>query len=253
LAARRVRLTRETLDWLASRRVFFAERPETQRLRPGDILTIPTDVRIEPYVGFLAGKSLFGLGAFSYSYSVLPPRLETGRYCSIAAGVTVPRPRHPVDAATTSPCLYDDRFQLTAARLADAGAPGGLAAGLDTTQPPLPRIGHDVWIGLGAVLLPGVTIATGAVVAAHAVVTRDVPPYALVAGNPARHVRDRLPGEVAERLLASAWWRFAPEQLKGLDLAAPARFAEQLAQRLPTLEPFDPDPLDSAAVPGDVA
>lgn len=253
MAARRVRLTRETLDWLASRRVFFAERPETQRLRPGDILTIPTDVRIEPYVGFLAGKSLFGLGAFSYSYSVLPPRLETGRYCSIAAGVTVPRPRHPVDAATTSPCLYDDRFQLTAARLADAGAPGALAADLDNPQPPLPRIGHDVWIGLGAVLLPGVTIATGAVVAAHAVVTRDVPPYALVAGNPARHVRDRLPGEVAERLLASAWWRFAPEQLKGLDLAAPARFAEQIAQRLPTLEPFDPDPLDSAAVPGDVA
>ncbi len=67
-------------------------------------------------------------------------------------------------------------------------------------------VGHDAWIGHGALLMPGVTVGTGAVIGAGAVVTRDVEPYTVVVGVPARPLRRRFGPEVAEALLAIAWW-----------------------------------------------
>jgi len=67
-------------------------------------------------------------------------------------------------------------------------------------------VGHDVWLGYSALVLPGVRIGHGAVVAAASVVARDVPPYAIVAGNPARVIRSRFPEEDVARLLRAAWW-----------------------------------------------
>jgi carbonic anhydrase/acetyltransferase-like protein (isoleucine patch superfamily) len=77
-------------------------------------------------------------------------------------------------------------------------------------------IGHDVWLGSQAMIMSGVTIGHGAVVAARAVVTRDVPPYAIVAGNPARAMRLRLPEAQVEALLASRWWELPPERISAL-------------------------------------
>ena len=68
------------------------------------------------------------------------------------------------------------------------------------------RIGHDAWIGHGATIMPGVSIGIGAVIGAGAVVTKDVAPYEIVGGVPARRIRMRFPANVIERLLSSAWW-----------------------------------------------
>jgi virginiamycin A acetyltransferase len=68
------------------------------------------------------------------------------------------------------------------------------------------NVGHDVWLGYQGLVLPGVTIGHGAVVAAASVVTADVPPYAIVAGNPARVVRRRYEDDDVARLMRAAWW-----------------------------------------------
>ena len=75
-------------------------------------------------------------------------------------------------------------------------------------------VGHDVWIGHGALIMPGVTVGTGAVVGAGAVVTKDVEPYTIVVGVPAKPLRRRFPEDVAEALLRIAWWDWSREQLE---------------------------------------
>ncbi len=75
-------------------------------------------------------------------------------------------------------------------------------------------IGHDTWIGAGAMVKPDVTIGHGAVVAAGAVVTKDVDPYTIVAGTPAKTLRLRQPREIADRLIALAWWDWSHDRLR---------------------------------------
>lgn len=74
-------------------------------------------------------------------------------------------------------------------------------------------IGNDVWIGHGAVITPGVQIAHGAVIGANAVVTKDVPPYHVVGGVPARFIRKRFDNAIIDRLLELAWWNWSVEKL----------------------------------------
>ncbi len=85
-------------------------------------------------------------------------------------------------------------------------------------RPPAQRvlIGHDVWIGRSAIVLPGVTVGDGAVVGAGAVVTKDVPPYAIVAGNPAQLIRYRFDEPTVQRLQATAWWLLDDAALRRL-------------------------------------
>ncbi|SEL38515.1 CatB-related O-acetyltransferase [Pacificibacter marinus] len=77
-------------------------------------------------------------------------------------------------------------------------------------------IGHDAWIGHGAMILPGVTVGHGAIIGAGAVVAKNVPPYAVMAGNPARCVKMRFPPEVIDVLLALAWWDMAVDDIRAL-------------------------------------
>jgi acetyltransferase-like isoleucine patch superfamily enzyme len=123
-------------------------------------------------------------------------RLTIGRYGSIADGVEILLGgNHRTDWATTYP------FPALPGLWPEAAA----IEGSHTTRGDV-TIGHDVWLGSQAMILSGVTIGTGAVVAARAVVTRDVPPYAIVGGNPARVLRPRFDEADVASLLASRWW-----------------------------------------------
>src|SRR4051794_20515094 len=130
-------------------------------------------------------------------YAFGPERLIIGRFCAIASGVRflMPGANHADRGPSAFPFgIFGAPWNTTMDIVMSAPSRG------DTI------VGHDVWLGYSALVLPGVTIGDGAVVAAAAVVAHDVPPYAVVAGNPARVVRLRFSKEDVQRLLRAAWW-----------------------------------------------
>ena len=187
------------------------------------------------------------VGAFSYINghgSSAIYRCALGRYCSIGEDVILGPPEHPVDCLSTHPFTFGRPDHLPSfyasadfARLApDDSAP----------KVPLPahtELGHDIWVGAGAFVKRGVRIGHGAVVAAHAVVTRDVPPYAVVVGMPARVLRLRFPETTIARLLKLAWWQYdlAPHK-KAVDFTNVERSLDRLESLHAddALKPLDP-------------
>ena len=91
-------------------------------------------------------------------------------------------------------------------------------------------MGHDIWVGDNAVVVGGVSIGTGAVIGAGAVVTRDVEPYAIVVGSPARVIRHRFDEETRRRLLELEWWTFSVSDLSGVDFSNISRALEAVAR-----------------------
>lgn len=224
-----------------------------ERWRAGEALRVPRDCELEPYSHILAGHSLpRRIGAFTYSMSELPGHVSIGRYGSIASRVEFIESEHPTDWATSSPFSFSP-FGLEGIR-DYLKASGATSFVLHPSQPfvsgPV-TIGHDVWLGQGALLKGGVSVGDGAIVAARAVVTRDVPAYAIVAGVPARVVRLRFPEALCARLHALAWWRFGPDVIHPLDVREPEAFCDRLDALLASADPptaFTPEPLIGAEI-----
>ncbi len=185
------------------------------------------------------GRPNVSVGAFTYVHDPVDPtrffedrvrhhyphmgdRLEIGRFCAIAEGATfVMNGANHLQGGTTYPFEIFPGWNAENDQNRWADASKG-----DTI------VGHDVWIGAWATILPGVTIGPGAIVGAHAVVGTDVPPYAVVAGNPARPVRQRFDAGSIERLLAIAWWDWP---------------ADRIRANLPAIRAADLDALEAAA------
>ncbi|RSM25031.1 antibiotic acetyltransferase [Aeromonas salmonicida] len=128
-------------------------------------------------------------------------RLHIGDYVQIAAGVKIIMGgNHTHNPAFISTYPFTDLDALKRSY-----RPAG-----DT------RIGNDVWIGMDAMIMPGVTIGDGAIIAARSLVTQDVPPYCMVAGTPARAIRQRFAVQETTRLQALAWWDWPDEQVQAL-------------------------------------
>ena len=128
-----------------------------------------------------------------------------GKFCSIAANTRLNALEHPVERLTTHKISYrpNEYFRYL-----------GVDAAFRERRRARPvSIGHDVWIGHGAVVMPGVTIANGAIIGANAVVTRDVGAFEIVAGVPARRLKLRFPAEIVARIEKLAWWDWPLELL----------------------------------------
>lgn len=170
-------------------------------LRPGKKITLTCDIFAEPYAT-MPHKSFCSIGAYSYSSSAFPNEMSIGRFCSIASKVTIMGTMHPTDRFTTSPLTYNKEFSKIL-KLENENDIHEFNENL-----PLPTIGHDVWIGENVVLKGGITIGHGAIVGANAVVTKDVPPYAVVIGVPAKVIRFRFNNDIIEKLLSLTWWEY---------------------------------------------
>ena len=214
----------------------------------GPVVNLPANTRLEApcslkWTGY---EHSLHLGAFSYQVSGYCFAARIGRYTSMGEQVQIGRQNHPLTWASTSPAFYmhDQVFALDGGF---AGAEQYHDYRFKNSQPPtkakITTIGNDVWIGHGALICAGVTIGDGAVVAAHAVVAKDVPPYAVVAGNPAVIKRFRLPPMLISPFLRTRWWRYAPWQLAHLDAANPEKFIQGVAA-MKDVAPFDPSVID---------
>lgn len=138
-----------------------------------------------------------------YLFDFTGDRLVIGKFCMIASGVefVMNGANHLASAVSAYP------FVVFGGDWAGAMDGKTYPTKGDTT------VGHDVWIGYRATILPGVTIGNGAIVGAHAVVTRDVAPYTIVGGNPAQLIRPRFDAATTARLLAVAWWHWPIEKI----------------------------------------
>ncbi|MFG1401339.1 LbetaH domain-containing protein [Xanthobacter sediminis] len=182
-----------------------------KRLGPEPLIDPSAEVRssrLGRYTEVGARTKLLDVEMGDYSYVVNDADIASatiGKFCSIAAMTRLNPGNHPTWRATQAHFTYR----------ASAYFPGEADEEEFFAWRRAQRltIGHDVWIGHGAIVLAGRGIGTGAVVAAGAVVSKDVPAYAIVAGVPARIVKWRFPDDIAARLQALAWWDWSHEAL----------------------------------------
>lgn len=229
---------------LEENRIFLSR---SRAYRPRSI-EFRDDAEIEPYTGFFGGGPLTTMGSFTYSNSPLVSGLKIGRYCSIGKNLSVMTFNHPVAWTTTSNVTYQRIGAIASVYAHDRPGFEWPKNDAYSWQKPLPVIGNDVWIGMNVTLASGVTIGDGAVVAGGSVVVKDVPPYGIVGGNPAKLIRMRFPSELCGALLTSQWWDYEPQQFMGLSLTNPIDFAEQFMHVKDDLEPFNPRVLTGASL-----
>lgn len=147
------------------------------------------------------------IGRYTYTcYDDEIVNCEIGQFCSISDDVIIGGAEHPIDWVSTSPVFQDVKHSGPKKRFAKLVFNG------------IPRtyIGNDVWIGKRVIIKAGVRIGDGAIIGAGAVVTKDVPPYAIVAGVPARVIKFRFDEKTIEELLKTQWWEKDDAQLEGL-------------------------------------
>lgn len=214
--------------------------------RKGDTVTFKSPVVVEPFSSMSGRLGFSNCEAFSYLHSAFGSRAQVGRYCSIAPYSRIMGKEHPLDRISTHPFASRDyywdwlekRFGVSntapSSEIADRG--------------PV-VVNDDVWIGNSTLLRPGITIGYGAVIAAGAVVTKDVPPFAVVGGTPAKVIKYRFDEATIARVLDVAWWRYHVRDLVTLDVTDIHGFLDELERRVARgdIKEFAPPKIDLGA------
>lgn len=167
-----------------------------------------------------------------------------GKYCSIGPNVAIGLPMHAVDGISSSnffncPAIWEDFDpQYGNYNFSSSFNNRFIEKNKKIT------IGNDVWIGAGAKIMRGVNIGDGAILGAGAVVTKDVEPYTIVGGVPAKVIRKRFPNDITERLLKIRWWDYSPGLLSNIDIAEVDNdLLDELESRIANGAQKDPDPV----------
>lgn len=156
------------------------------------------------YGGFIFAKEI---GDFTYvnNYCHIDKNvISIGKFCSIALNCRIGLGGHPTDWVSTHSFSYDKKYKL----VSESKTNNPFATNLET------KIGNDVWIGTNATILAGITIGDGAIIGAHSLVTKNVAPYSIVVGSPAKHLKYRHSEEDVKALLNSEWWNWSAKKLK---------------------------------------
>ena len=176
------------------------------------------------YNDFVADPLLFEKNNVLYHYPIHREELIIGKFCSIACGTKFlfNCANHTLKSLSTYtfPLFYEE-WELEKSNITTAWDNKGDIV-----------IGNDVWIGYEAVIMAGVHIGDGAIIAARAVVTKDVPPYTIVGGTPAKEIRKRFDAEVIEQLLILKWWDWSTDKIhQCLPYIAESKLDELLAMK----------------------
>jgi acetyltransferase-like isoleucine patch superfamily enzyme len=163
------------------------------------------------------------VGAFTYfGDGCMIGSLNIGRFCSVAPDVKIGLGEHEVSHVSTHPIFYGAKNGFA--------VPDGIGTVRDLKLPKhaATKIGHDVWVGANSVISRGVKIGNGAVIAAGAIVNKDVEPYSIVGGVPAKHIKYRFDADTIERLIKSEWWNLDVSNFIGVDASDPNAFLDAL-------------------------
>ena len=176
------------------------------------------------YNDFVADPLLFEKNNVLYHYPIHQEKLIIGKFCSIACGTKFMFncANHTLKSLSTYtfPLFYEE-WELEKSNITTAWDNKGDIV-----------IGNDVWIGYEAVIMAGVHIGDGAIIAARTVVTKDVPPYTIVGGTPAKEIRKRFDAEVIEQLLILKWWDWSTDKIhQCLPYIAEGKLDELLAMK----------------------
>lgn len=233
-----MKLSQKCINLLDGHRIEPFDGSIRRKFRSDSDLQVSKNLEVEAFSRHPHGF-LMSLGAFSYVSGATRDtlKMKVGRYCSIARGVNIVSGNHPIEAVTTNPFFYGHYHKRHMPEVVSVHETIPFTRDLGIVH-----VENDVWIGGYCVLKGGIRIGNGSVIATGSVVVKDVPPYMIVGGNPAKIIRPRFDEKIIEILLATEWWRLDPQALRNLDMFDIPQFCHtlQIMKDNGTVKPFEP-------------